>query len=78
MTGPAPAAYRVLPPPPSTVAAEGGLSGNQMVKVLGTGKRQLMRVRDNPETLARFCLERIGKVYEYRDGKYYPVEDSSG
>lgn len=76
MTGPERGEYRVPPPPKPSRSGkvDGGISGNKMMKILGTGKRQLMRIRDDPEELRQFCLDRTGQAYEYRDGKYWAVD----
>lgn len=50
-----------------------GISLNELVRRCGTGKRQLMRIRDDASKLASFTLRRTGVEYEYRDGRYFPV-----
>lgn len=76
MTGPERGEYQVPPPPKPSQSrkVDGGISGNEMLKLLKTGKRQLMRIRDNPKELANFSRERIGRACEYRDGKYFWID----
>lgn len=85
MTGSTRAAEQVLPSPtPLEIAKRGsphpatneevGISNTKMAKLCGTGKRQLRAIRDDPKRLAAFTTGRLGKVYEYRGGAFYPRE----
>jgi hypothetical protein len=50
-----------------------GISQNELTRLCGCGKRKLRELRDRPDQLAEFTLDRTGQTYEFRDGRYFPV-----
>lgn len=51
-----------------------GISQNQLMKLCQCGDRKIKSLRDRPDELRQFTLERIGQAYEYRNGRYYLIE----
>ena len=48
-----------------------GISQNQLMKLCRCGDRKLKAIRDKPEELAPFTLDRTGQVFEFRDGLFW-------
>ena len=52
---------------------EDGISQNELARLCKCHDRKLRSLRDRPEKLAEFTLERIGQAYDFQCGRYYPV-----
>lgn len=50
-----------------------GISQNELMRLCQCGDQKLKKLRDRPEELAAFALERTGQAYEYRNGRYFSI-----
>lgn len=51
-----------------------GISQNDLMRLCQCGDRKLRQLRDRPEELRQFTFDRTGQPFEFRDGKYYPLD----
>lgn len=56
---------------PKTPDTGDGISQTELARLCKCNDRKLKAVRDRPDELRQFTLERTGQAYEYRDGKYF-------
>ena len=62
---------RVESPSRNDTPVPKGISQNELTRLCRCGDRKIKTIRDKPEELAAFTLDRTGQAFEFRDGLFW-------